>query len=254
MLKPLIDSNREWKNTLQESLRRQHVKKRYRPAIVVTIMLASFFIALVAPSFLLPFVFLKTTSHYVDSGSDYETIVDVNPVTNTIYTANRTSLTVIDGVSNKVIGNITLGQNNITNLAVNPATNMIYVANYYKTTSLTTIDGVSNKVIGNITLGQNDIYNLAVNPATNMIYAAASHSPNIILISGKTNEVIGNIDLGQFGQEYISSLAVNPATNMIYVASNNPSNNSAYYSPDIVRIKGATNKILGKIDSCWKLF
>jgi len=77
---------------------------------------------------------------------------------------------VIDGKTNKVIGNVKVG-NTPSAVAVNPNTNMVYVTNYYDNTT-SVIDGKTNKVIGNVTVGSAPSA-LAVNPNTNMVYVTS---------------------------------------------------------------------------------
>jgi YVTN family beta-propeller protein len=62
------------------------------------------------------------------------------------------TVSVIDGKTNAVIGNIKVGKGPSA-VSVNPSTNVAYVANYHDNT-ISVIGGKTNTVIGNIKVGK----------------------------------------------------------------------------------------------------
>ena len=199
--------------------------------------------------------------------------VAVNPNTNLIYVSNRgfpidnitttntdsNTVSVIDGKTNKVVANVTVGYSP-EGVAVNPVTNKIYVANSGDY-SVSVIDGSNNKVVdkmltvdpdfGNLPL----IYNLAtfvaVNPKTNMVYLTNEDADTVSVIDGKNDRMLTSpISIDRIGQPGVTlpairvglqphGLAVNPETNMIYVP-NGDSNSTSV-------IDGKTNKVVANV-------
>jgi YVTN family beta-propeller protein len=177
--------------------------------------------------------------------------VAVNPTTNLIYVSNRgfpidnitttntdsNTVSVIDGRTNKVVANLTVGYSP-EGVAVNPVTNKIYVANSGDY-SISVIDGINNKVVDKILTVDADfgnlplIYNLAtyvaVNPKTNTVYLTNEDADTVSVIDGKNDRMLTSpIGVDRIGQPGITlpairvglqphGLAVNPETNIIYV-------------------------------------
>ncbi|MBU1355695.1 MAG: T9SS type A sorting domain-containing protein, partial [Candidatus Edwardsbacteria bacterium] len=142
--------------------------------------------------------------------------VAVNPVTNKIYVANRSSnnVTVIDGATN---GTTTVAAGNAPNaVAVNPVTNKIYVANR-SSNNVTVIDGVTNDTI--IVAAGTAPYAVSCNPVTNKIFVPNVYSANVTVIDGATNTT-ASVAAGDSSH----AVAVNPVTNKIYVANGSSAN------------------------------
>jgi len=137
--------------------------------------------------------------------------IAVNPVTNRIYTAGGTTLTVIDGSTNTIVGTATVGFVP-TGIGVNTVTNRIYVGSQ-NTNDVTVIDGSTDAVLATISVPfMPALFGVDVNPTTNRIYVA--NDGPISVIDGSTNTVIANIPVsGTF-----TGLAVNPALNEVYVS------------------------------------
>jgi len=157
--------------------------------------------------------------------------IAVNPITNKVYVTNYDSgsISVIDGSTNKVVGNITVGVFP-SEVAINSETNRVYVIHRGPPGSLVSIlDGQSNTVIDTIEIGF-DAIGLAVNPNTNKIYVSYwnySSEGIIFVVDGFTNKVVDTI------KNATGLLAVNPVTNTIYSATGS----------SIYVIDGQTNKI-----------
>src|SRR3989442_3329779 len=197
--------------------------------------------------------------------------VAVNVKMNRIYVADSqsSSLSVIDGFTNKIIASIPLGAvphqvivNQSTNqtyvagtgvrvvddatntlsyvigapapfvLAYNPVTNRIYTAN---TTAVTAIDASTRSIIGSVAVGF-VLTGIGVNPATNLVYVGSQNTNNVYVINGSTMAVAATIPVtfspGTFGVD------VNPKTNRIYVTNLN--------GPVSV-IDGSTNTLVANI-------
>src|SRR5919112_1991383 len=77
--------------------------------------------------------------------------IAVDPNTNRIYVSNsnNNTVSVIDGATNRVIGDpIPVGEGPF-GIAVDPNTNRIYVSNYFSdNNTVSVIDGATNRVIG----------------------------------------------------------------------------------------------------------
>ena len=162
-------------------------------------------------------------------------VVAVNPSTNLIYAANRSSnnVSVIDGATNTVVGTPVPVGDYPYGVAANPNTDLIYVT-IPNTNNVSVIDGATNTVVGTpVPVGTNP-HGVAVNPSTNLIYVANYSSNNVSVIDGATNTVVGTpVPVGSAP----ISVAANPDTNRIYVT--NRSGNS------VSVIDGATNAVVG---------
>ncbi len=140
------------------------------------------------------------------------TAIAVNPVTNRIYTAGGTTLTVIDGSTNMIVGTATVGFVP-TGIGVNPVTNRIYVGSQ-NTNNVSVIDGSTNAVLATIPVTFSPgTFGVDVNSKTNRIYVTNLNGP-VSVIDGSTNTVVANIPaVGS-----LTALATNPALNEVYVS------------------------------------
>lgn len=140
--------------------------------------------------------------------------VDYN--TNTVYVANFYSnqLYLIDGYTNSIIGNVTVGNNPIA-VAADPSEHKVYVAAFDGT--LTIIDSFQGNVVDKITLSpmiKNStahLMDVTTDPNTHEAYAIGGDGKihEISRGSGRhTTNVNGDI----------SSIAINPKTQLVYVA------------------------------------
>jgi len=98
-------------------------------------------------------------------------------------------LSVIDGSTNKVIQNITVGESpSEVKVSSNNQVTKVYVTNDdFDTVSV--IDGSTNKVINeNLTVGKRPT-DIAINENTNIVYIANEDSNTVSVIDGSTNKV-----------------------------------------------------------------
>lgn len=163
------------------------------------------------------------------SGSIGAIDVAVNPNTNMVYVscirATRTIspilgyyqsvgyLAVIDGSTDSVKGNITLGPNTWPEpIGVNPNTNRIYVGDI-GTSYTYVIDGNTNLLMGIMNTGCR-CQGVGVNPNTNRVYFSNFGSNNVTIVDGTTNTAIGSVTVGSETR----SVGVYAAANKIYVA------------------------------------
>ncbi len=160
-----------------------------------------------------------------------------NPVTNRIYAAvyGYSTVWVIDGASNSIIGMLYAGQSRLTDVAVNPTTNLIYITNW-DTNNVSVIDGSANTLVTWVPAGT-EPDTVAVDPVTNRIYTANYGSNDVSVIDGSTNTLVATVPLGARP----SDLAVDPATDRIYVA------DWWYSGGSISVIDGGTNNIVSTI-------
>jgi len=173
----------------------------------------------------------------------YPDYAAVNPVTNTIYESNWLctdipcqspgTVTVINGVTNAMIGTVNAGVNPIA-IAVNTTTNKIYVANFCGSDptcqslgTVTVIDG-STLQTSTVTTGYAPA-GIAVNPVTNEIYVAnqcvSPYSPSngCVACSSQMLGTITVINGSTLSTQTVqgtcgpTEVAVNATTNTIYV-------------------------------------
>jgi len=123
----------------------------------------------------------------LDGAEKIETILPpcaaaVNSDTNKVYVTSRllSRVTVADGITNDILGTITVGENPCS-IAVNQNTNMIYVVNE-NSNSLDIIDGSTNTVVNSLNLV--DPYDVALNANTNMIYVTSDKTNTVYVIDG----------------------------------------------------------------------
>ncbi|MGI0088565.1 MAG: YncE family protein [Nitrosotalea sp.] len=182
-------------------------------------------------------------------GSSYG--IGVNSKTNEIYVDNFQDthgapfgVTVIDGTTDKILANVTIGINGITGistipealrvvpLAVNPSNNLIYAScwgcsdpdNHHRGDWISVINGTTNNVVDRIPISASG---MAVDPNNNTLYAAMGVDPDgrigsfdIAIIDGKNNKIIGYLK----SDNVVFDIAVNPSNDSIYVTGNFPKN------------------------------
>src|SRR5215211_1860611 len=265
LIKPVLDSNRRWKNNLQTKLIR---KKKERSKILVVSVAA--FVALYA----ILLLSIMSPGNLSQDGGVLN--VAVNPNTNMVYvTATNGSnrvVSIIDGTTNQIVGHIPA----IDAIAANPNTNMVYAASDSENT-ISIINGTTNQIVGHIPVDYDSTSAIAVNPNTNMVYAASDSENTISIINGTTNQIVGHVEINghsgdiaidpvhnriyagkvspnepiaiidgdknvivdHIGIGYVTKSIVNPNTNMVYAASK--------YQNTISIINGTTNQIVGHI-------
>ncbi|WP_158385037.1 YncE family protein [Candidatus Nitrososphaera evergladensis] len=180
--------------------------------------------------------------------------VAVNPNTNMVYVANWNYpdgfVSVINGSTNSIVANVTLGTGASYGIAVNPNTNKVYVDSFAYSRNgsniVSVIDGSTNKVVANVTVGALNYVvrtgvstfpdafrygvDIAVNPKTNMIYTDNNY---VSVIDGAVNKVVANVTLDSLP---LRAISVNPETNLVYVPNS---------EGNIQVIDGSTNEVMG---------
>src|SRR3989304_1398507 len=133
--------------------------------------------------------------------SDGWGVIAVDPYTFKVYVTNfkSTTVTVIDGTTNKPLSVIEVGRTPY-GIGINTDTKMLYVALEYNDT-LAIINTTTGEIIKNIDLV--DPYDIAVNSKTNKVH----------VIDGSKNNLVTTIDVGKSPR----GVVVNPNTNMVYV-------------------------------------
>src|SRR3989304_5250617 len=164
--------------------------------------------------------------------SDGWGVIAVDPYTFKVYVTNfkSTTVTVIDGTTNKPLSVIEVGRTPY-GIGINTDTKMLYVALEYNDT-LAIINTTTGEIIKNIDLV--DPYDIAVNSKTNKVYVTSDKTNLVSLVDGSTNEIISTFDV-----QKPCGIAVNEATNMVYVTSE--STNKVHV------IDGSKNKVIDTI-------
>lgn len=161
----------------------------------------------------------------------------VNTVTNRVYVVNAddSTLSVIDGATNKTtttvtmpgMGGVSISGGGATSVAVNSATNRVYVTSAILN-QVVVVNGVNDSVVTTIAVGGNP-KGVAVNPNTNRIYVANETGNSVSVIDGVSNTVLTTVPVGSAPRR----IDVNPTTNMIYVTNDQ----------SLSVIDGATNTV-----------
>jgi YVTN family beta-propeller protein len=149
--------------------------------------------------------------------------ISVDPRTNFVYlTIGETMFRVIDGNSNQIIFDVTLGKG-ATGISVDSSRGLVYVSYfihdvlYVINGSRNNIDGIGN-TINSLKLstespgikGIKSPSEIVLNPVTNIIYTLDDASGRIYVIDGKTEKILDVIIVGKSP----SKIAFNPETNM----------------------------------------
>ena len=120
---------------------------------------------------------------------NYPAAIALNPLTNNIYVAeSNSSITIINGATNKATSITNPNAYSSLAVAVNPVTNKIYFANGY-TNNVTVLEGATERAV---TIADPNAVNpvaIAVDPVTNKIYVANQGSNNITVVDGATNQI-----------------------------------------------------------------
>jgi len=130
-----------------------------------------------------------------------------------IYVTNNHDVTVsvIDPVSNTIIGSITVGSQPIS-IAITPNGRIAYVVNN-QSNNVSTIDLSTNMVIATIPVGALP-YGVAISPDGNTVYVTNQSGNSISVISTATNTVSATIN----GLSGPKGIAITPDGNFAYVA------------------------------------
>ena len=138
--------------------------------------------------------------------------ITVDRFTNKIYVGSKYTniLAVIDGNTNTIIDNISLGHNESFKIRDNPYTHRAYVLHNLPSSIVSVVDTDAKTVIATIPIG-GQAKNIKVNPLTNRIYV--NYDNNIAVIDGTTNSVVTIFNLGAT----TGGLCLNRSTNRIYV-------------------------------------
>ena len=178
--------------------------------------------------------------------------VGSNPNTGMVYVADPGSnhVSVIDSLSNTVIGTITVG-NQPWGIAVNPLTNCVgapsvcwgtvYVTNYGSNT-VTVINGSNNAVIATIPVGMQP-EGIAVNPSLGVAYVADSGSDAVSVLDTTANTVmVTGFPVGSAPQ----SVAVGPSPTYTVFVTDYGSNTVSVVGVDVHGLPyGLTNVVVG---------
>ena len=142
------------------------------------------------------------------------------------------NVSVINGTTNKVVKNITVGSSP-KGVSVNSNNGYVYVTNC-GSDNVSVINGTTNKVVKSITVGRSP-NGISFDSNNENFYVANDCSNNVSVINGTTNKVVKNIMVGSAPK----GVSVNSNNGYVYVT-NHCSNN-------ISVINGTTNKVVKSI-------
>jgi uncharacterized repeat protein (TIGR01451 family) len=163
--------------------------------------------------------------------------VAVNPITDRVYVANNggSSVSVIDGATNTVVGAIPLAFP--VSVTLDPVVNRVYVTT--NGTNVAVIDGATNAVLATIPDRSDTLaFGIGTNPVTNRLYVprfSGAAGGSVAVMDIAANAVVASIPVGS----QPNGVGVNPATNRVYVA--------VRLSNRVAVIDGATNTVVSTI-------
>ena len=118
-----------------------------------------------------------------------------------MYVANggSNSLTVLDGATDKVVGNVTVGTQP-EGIAYDSSNGYLYVDLYGDSglghlSDVTVVNGATNSVVGSVPVGMYPL-GIAYDPSNGDIYVANAWSNNVTVIDGASDTVVGSITVG----------------------------------------------------------
>ncbi|MDC8452938.1 MAG: YncE family protein [Candidatus Nitrosotalea sp.] len=122
--------------------------------------------------------------------------IAVNSNTNRIYVTNYQAgtISVIDGINDKIMDKSIQLDPGVEGIAINPLTNKIYAADGIDTT-LYVIDGNTGSKKSEIRVGG---WSVAVNPTTNRIFVPDYFFNNLSVIDGKYDDIMTVIQMGVY--------------------------------------------------------
>ena len=132
---------------------------------------------------------------------------------NWVYVTNidSSSISVIDGITNKVIRTIN-GISTPYGIGIDPVSNKLYVSNIANST-ITIMDEDNYNFIKNIPAGKSPV-GIDINEKRNLVYVTNYASNSLTMINGTNGTVIKSIQTGQFPV----GVKINPVTNKVYVS------------------------------------
>lgn len=139
-------------------------------------------------------------------------VTAIDPENSKVYVTNfkSTTVTIIDGNTNKQISEIEVGSSPY-GIGINTKTKILFVAREHNDT-LAIVDTRTGEVIKNLELP--DPYDIAVNSKTNKAYVTSDVAHTVFVVDGNENEIMTT-----FSVDKPCGVAVNEATNKIYVTS-----------------------------------
>jgi YVTN family beta-propeller protein len=160
-------------------------------------------------------------------------VATVDPETLKVYVTNfkSTTVTIIDGNTNKAVSEIEVGSSPY-GIGINSDTKMLYVAREHANI-LSIVNTTSGNIVKEISLVEP--YDLAVNSKTNMVYVTSDKAGTVSVLNGSNNEIVASYDV-----PIPCGIGVNEETNMVYVTSE--STNKLYV------FDGEKNNLLTTID------
>ncbi len=164
--------------------------------------------------------------------------IAVNPVTNRVYVADGSNLEVdvIDGNSNAMIANISMGGQQPLGLAVDFGTNQVVAT--INGDQIAVIDGRTNTILRRIMVGSENA-NVAVNSFTSMAYVTNEtfSESTVGVVNLKSPKVVTNVSTGDnpFG------VAVDIFSNLIFVTN--------LGDQTVAVIDGRTNAKIGSVSA-----
>jgi len=171
--------------------------------------------------------------NFVNTGNALEPWgIAYDPSNGYLYVTNygSDSVSVINGATNTVIANITVGSEQ-TGVAYDPSNGYLYVA-VSGSDSVSVINGATNTVIATIPVGSGPM-GVAYDPSNGYIYVTNWNSDSVSVINGTT--VIADITVGTWPM----GVAYDPSNGYIYVTN--------YGSDSVSVIDGANNTVIANI-------
>ncbi|HXX05515.1 MAG TPA: IPT/TIG domain-containing protein [Candidatus Bathyarchaeia archaeon] len=182
------------------------------------------------------------------------TIYDVGSVFNSDFTSENSTISIIDGNTDKITSVIPIDYSQIQGLAIDEKTNKFYIANVtnFQYSSFMVMDGKTHKITNVIPIGDGSngfAVNLAFDPNTNKVFVPMWDGP-VLVINPSTLKVIDTIHTLP-GDNSSYNIAINEKTDRVYVGN--------IFDGSVSVIDAKTDKVIGVIqegtpdspNQCW---
>ena len=160
-------------------------------------------------------------------------------VANIGYNTGISNVSVINGVTDAVVGSVPVGSMP-WDVAYDNGNGYLYVTNE-NSNSVSVINGVTDAVVGSIPVGVNP-YDVAYDRGNGYLYVTNENSNSVSVINGVTDAVVGSVPVGSNPQ----GVAYDSGNGYLYVANSNCSS-SPCGQGNVSVINGVTDAVVGSI-------
>lgn len=154
------------------------------------------------------------------------------PPSNDLYVASTPGVTIVDGRTDTVVGNLTLGSG-MTGIAYDPYNNYIYIANSFSNT-VSALDGTTNVEVANVSVGAGPM-GIAVDPVNHYVYVNCFGSGLVSVISDLDNRLVADLTvnpapspppIGRYQSQVFQNIVYDSSNSNVYLFNGFPGSSS----------------------------